>query len=874
MAEPDEDEEPKEEPTLAEGCKKLVGESEDVMKSDITAWLVKFEHAFTSNLGKNEESFEQIEIRMNEEQKVILERFQKNEEEMEVIRKTAHEELMAVKKEQEEKLRIEVERLDKDIEAHAKEIANLWLLKPELERNIARTNEIFPEIRDVEKKVEALKPLIAPLPQMVKDVQEEWYVVRDEVEETQRRVLAKLEDTLQAEKLAIERVEADMAAAVYEIRKEIIDDVGSAVSRLQARTEAMRLTCLEYMEATKSSVHSWHNRNMNWQIRQFREKLKRSKVLEEPLGWSVSSPEFCFCEQWMRLEVLVKENVPGAPIRAPLPGAVSLRLWAPQGMKLVFRLFLGQGESRITSPRYSHTFEPGGKTDSESRACMLMQNMCVLDQVWIRDLDAIDISMEVLEMHFGAGKDGLLVRPPLELPIPDPDLELVWKYNSKGSQVEILESPVEANPVREAERLVTYATTKDEPERLSEFVYEATPAGVNLARNDANRNILSLIAAGGFIEACRVLLAREEFTGVNECDLVGKSALHLAAANDRAAICQEILASGRFTLGVNHEDNSGQTALDVAGAECAAVLEAAGGERRRGEALPEEEEARLLARKQRAADRKKQAEERAEADHARRKAEAADLKEYHKYKKDVYGCELNADLALDGVMFEQHIGGFATMKDSIQSDLLALRNRGVRRIDWRVESCSKLLEYCKPGDSVESPEFSAAGINQLQLFLFPAGRDLGGGGAGPANQQCAVYMNCPTSVSVQGTLAVGNILRRFEHRCGEAGRYGGCPALGVLERQVDMEDCVNVTMELTQVDIDLPEQSGVISLRGQSRSVTAPKIGSPRGASPRGTLPAVVPPAGGGAGDTAVSLGAVKMRHRNPPGSEKEFAQS
>lgn len=100
------------------------------------------------------------------------------------------------------------------------------------------------------------------------------------------------------------------------------------------------------------------------------------------------------------------------------------------------------------------------------------------------------------------------------------------------------------------------------------------------------RNALILAAAEGHLEACRLLLSREDFRGVNGRTSVGASALHLAAANDEPEISEAILACSRFVEGVNATTYAGQTPLDFcnefSGGAAREVLVAAGAEPGRG----------------------------------------------------------------------------------------------------------------------------------------------------------------------------------------------------------------------------------------------------------------------------------------------------
>lgn len=114
------------------------------------------------------------------------------------------------------------------------------------------------------------------------------------------------------------------------------------------------------------------------------------------------------------------------------------------------------------------------------------------------------------------------------------------------------------------------------------LVRGATPAVVNYV-DSSDQNALLVGAMEGHFEACRWLLARQDFTGVNIRNHIGSTALHLAAANDQVEICRALIACPRYTLGVNAENMNGQTpldfSLDFGEGVCAEVLKSAGAQR-------------------------------------------------------------------------------------------------------------------------------------------------------------------------------------------------------------------------------------------------------------------------------------------------------
>jgi len=118
----------------------------------------------------------------------------------------------------------------------------------------------------------------------------------------------------------------------------------------------------------------------------------------------------------------------------------------------------------------------------------------------------------------------------------------------------------------------------------------AAPMLVVNFNDECSGNALLCCAAEGHVTACKALLDRADFHGVNATNSIGSTALHLAAANDEDAICRAILACPRFMGGVNILNNNGQSPMDFAvefgTGLCTSLLQEFGGKsvclRRRG----------------------------------------------------------------------------------------------------------------------------------------------------------------------------------------------------------------------------------------------------------------------------------------------------
>jgi len=194
----------------------------------------------------------------------------------------------------------------------------------------------------------------------------------------------------------------------------------------------------------------------------------------------------------------------------------------------------------------------------------------------------------------------------------------------------------------------------------------------------------------------------------------------------------------------------------------------------------------------------------------------------------------------------------ALMQERLRTELQGVRNRSVRRVEWRVEGCSRLLDMCRVGESVDSPPFSAAGLERIQFHFYPRGYEATN--APPHAQPCALYVSGPVRTTLRGTLWVGSNSRQFEHRFQRKGDAGGRDKFGPLEMQLDCNDAIMVALEVQEVETDLAEAGGTtLCLRD---AVTRPQTG---GAGKGGTLSAPL----------AGTKGTLRMRREDPSKTEE-----
>jgi hypothetical protein len=211
----------------------------------------------------------------------------------------------------------------------------------------------------------------------------------------------------------------------------------------------------------------------------------------------------------------------------------------------------------------------------------------------------------------------------------------------------------------------------------------------------------------------------------------------------------------------------------------------------------------------------------------------------------------------------------AQLQEHVNREIRGMKSRSIRRVEWRLEGCSRLLDVCRAGESVDSPVFQAAGLDRIQFHFYPLGHDRPEGGFQQlGSQPCALFISGPSRTTLRGTLYVGSNARPFEHRFDQRGDVGGRDRFGVLQNQINCDDAVTLVMDLTDVEVDLPDISGSLCLREARSPHTSPQLRGAPHTSPQfrrsaGELTAPQP---------LGTKGSVHMR-REDPNKTEEFVK-
>eukprot|EP00440_Ansanella_granifera_P073655 gb/GFBE01079925.1/.p1 GENE.gb/GFBE01079925.1/~~gb/GFBE01079925.1/.p1 ORF type:complete len:728 (+),score=179.72 gb/GFBE01079925.1/:1-2184(+) len=166
---------------------------------------------------------------------------------------------------------------------------------------------------------------------------------------------------------------------------------------------------------------------------------------------------------------------------------------------------------------------------------------------------------------------------------------------------------------------------------------------------------------------------------------------------------------------------------------------------------------------------------------------------------------------VDLMLFTRSATAEMLVHERLQKDMLTLKNKSVRRVEWRVEGCSRLLELSRVGEGFDSPIFSAAGQERLQFHFYPRGHEVAGSGG---TQPCGLFISGPgRGVTLKGMMWVGGNNRGLEHRFQRKGDLGGRPRFCPLESQLDCDDTVVIALDIHEVEQELPDHGALLVLR-------------------------------------------------------------
>lgn len=140
----------------------------------------------------------------------------------------------------------------------------------------------------------------------------------------------------------------------------------------------------------------------------------------------------------------------------------------------------------------------------------------------------------------------------------------------------------------------------------------------------------------------------------------------------------------------------------------------------------------------------------------------------------------------------------------VGKEMEVIENRSVEKVIWKINNVSQRMKHLPRGASMWSPLFTAAGISEIHLQLYP-----NGSGDTTKEGHCAFYIKCPPGVATVLTLFVGKVKRGPIKATFEAVAVTG---LGLPDWCV-LEDEINLADDTLEVGVELqPQQSKTLAI--------------------------------------------------------------
>ena len=131
------------------------------------------------------------------------------------------------------------------------------------------------------------------------------------------------------------------------------------------------------------------------------------------------------------------------------------------------------------------------------------------------------------------------------------------------------------------------------------------------------------------------------------------------------------------------------------------------------------------------------------------------------------------------------------------------------RVEWKISSITEKMKDHPKGHSIWSPEFSAAGVRNLQIEFFPCGRE-----SATLENFCSVFFWCPEGTNIKYELFVGSHRRAPDEDVYETRMGHGHSNFCLLAAEIDKsDDSVIVGVEILDVQKEINYGSGLRVIR-------------------------------------------------------------
>jgi len=178
------------------------------------------------------------------------------------------------------------------------------------------------------------------------------------------------------------------------------------------------------------------------------------------------------------------------------------------------------------------------------------------------------------------------------------------------------------------------------------------------------------------------------------------------------------------------------------------------------------------------------------------------------------------DSTLEGSLcFMRHLNH--RVFEQVQQQVSGMESRMVRKIQWLVQNASKLRQYFPWGAAICSPRFNAAGVENMQLALYPSGY------GAVTDGFCSLFLYCPAGCTMRCFLSISKQVREISHTWETQGAFGRTNFC-MFDQTIDLvDDTVLVSLEIEEAmqDVCTPwtHQEAATRKQDSHQGITADK---------------------------------------------------
>jgi hypothetical protein len=128
----------------------------------------------------------------------------------------------------------------------------------------------------------------------------------------------------------------------------------------------------------------------------------------------------------------------------------------------------------------------------------------------------------------------------------------------------------------------------------------------------------------------------------------------------------------------------------------------------------------------------------------------------------------------------------------LRDKMETMKSRYVKRVEWCINGATDILMTHPEGRALESRVFSMAGVDNLQLVVFPSGA------SSTQEGNCSYFINAPGGTYLKGNLVMGPSVKPVMHTWQQRGTFGRAN-FGLFSSFIDpVTDSMVIALEITE----------------------------------------------------------------------------